>query len=226
MVKYKSEKSGGTMEKIIEQTEEFVKAELGEDATGHDYYHVDRVRKLALYIAMEERKGDLFTIEMAALLHDIPDEKLNQSIEDGYFKLHSFLETLPLTQIQKQRIVDIISKISYKGGNEAELTTFEEKVVRDADRIDAMGAIGIARAFSYGGKNGQLIFDPNIKIRTNITNKQYRNEKSTSIHHFYEKLLVLKERMHTSTAKRIAEERHQWLEMYLEQFFKEWNGDQ
>lgn len=213
------------MEGIIHKIEEFVKDELGEDVTGHDYYHVDRVRKLALQIAKEENKGDLFIIEAAALLHDIADEKLNPTIEIGNYKLYSFLQSLSISSEQQQQIIKIISNISFQGGNEAELTSFEEKAVRDADRIDAMGAIGIARAFAYGGKNGQMIYDPTIEIRVNMTKEQYRNEKSTSIHHFYEKLLLLNKRLHTETAKRIAKERHNWLEMYLTQFLKEWNGE-
>ncbi|MGE8204246.1 HD domain-containing protein [Heyndrickxia sp. NPDC080065] len=210
---------------MIRKTEKFVNAQLGDDVTGHDFYHVDRVRKLALYIADEEKNGDPFVIEMAALLHDIPDEKLNDSTFIGMEKLNSFLDTIPLTNDQRTQIVNIINKISFKGGNEAELTTFEEKAVRDADRLDAIGAIGIARVFAYGGRKGQAIYDPKIEIRENMTVEQYRKGRSASIQHFYEKLLKLKALMHTETAKKIAIERHLWMEKYLEQFFKEWNGD-
>ncbi|MCM3236740.1 HD domain-containing protein [Heyndrickxia oleronia] len=213
------------MEEIIKRTEQFIKKELGEDTSGHDYYHVNRVRKLALHIAENEANGDLFIIEMAALLHDIPDEKLNTDIHEGMTKLQSFLASIQLTDVQRQQIINVISKLSFRGGNEAELTTFEEKVVRDADRLDAIGAIGIARVFAYGGKKGQPIYDPDISVRENMTVEQYRKGKSTSIHHFYEKLLLLKNRMHTETAKKLAEERHQWIENFLKQFFKEWNGD-
>ncbi|MGE6260303.1 HD domain-containing protein [Heyndrickxia sporothermodurans] len=210
---------------MIHKAEEFVKATLGNDETGHDYYHADRVRKLALQIAVNENKGNLFIIEMAALLHDIPDEKLNADIEKANNKLHLFLLSIPLSNNQRLLIKNIINKISYRGGNEAKLTAFEEKAVRDADRLDAIGAIGIARTFAYGGKKGQAIYDPDIVVRTMMTKEQYRNEKSTTINHFYEKLLKLKDQLHTNTAKKMAEERHRWMESFLVQFFKEWNGE-
>lgn len=209
---------------IINQTEEFVRGEMGEDATGHDWFHVDRVRRSALHICQMEQKGDPFITEMAALLHDIPDEKLNKSIEAGQQKLQTFLNSQPLSTKDKEHIKKIINTISYKGGNGALLTSIEAEIVQDADRLDAIGAIGIARAFAYGGKKGQQIYDPSINTRHEMSLKEYRTGKSSSVNHFYEKLLKLKDLLNTETAKAMAEKRHQLMEMYLEQFFQEWNG--
>ncbi|OIK15462.1 phosphohydrolase [Bacillus sp. MUM 116] len=209
---------------IIEQTEKFVQIELGEDATGHDWFHVDRVRRNALYINEQEKLGDPFIIEMAALLHDIPDEKLNETAEKGEAKLDGFLKASELSEEDKKQIKKIIASISFKGGRKIELESVEAKTVQDADRLDAIGAIGIARVFAYGGKKGQQIYDPSYQIREEMTIDEYRKGKSTSINHFYEKLLKLKDLLNTETAKKMAESRHQMMERFLEQFYQEWNG--
>ncbi|MED1467965.1 HD domain-containing protein [Bacillus salipaludis] len=209
---------------IIEQAETFVQSELAEDATGHDWFHVDRVRRNALHIYELEKSGDPFIIEMAALLHDIPDEKLNETVEKGEAKLDGFLRTIELSKEEIQKIKKIIASISFKGGRKIELETVEAKIVQDADRLDAIGAIGIARVFAYGGKKGQLIYDPFYHIRGEMTIEEYRKGKSTSIHHFYEKLLKLKDLLNTETAKKMAVSRHQMMETFLEQFYQEWNG--
>jgi uncharacterized protein len=209
---------------MIEQTELFVRNELGEDATGHDWFHVDRVRRNALHICKKEKQGEAFIIEMAALLHDIPDEKLNESIEKGQKKLDTFLQTIPLTDIEKKHIKQIIGTISFKGGQTTALSTIEAEIVQDADRLDAIGAIGIARAFAYGGKKGQPIYDPSINVRGEMSLEEYRKGKSTSIHHFYEKLLKLKDLLNTSTAREMAQCRQQMMETFLEQFYQEWDG--
>ncbi|MEH7335918.1 HD domain-containing protein [Neobacillus drentensis] len=209
---------------IIKQTEEFVLHELGEDATGHDWFHVDRVRRNALHICKEEKAGDPFIIEMAALLHDIPDEKLNESAEKGQQKLETFLESVSLTDSDKNHIVNIIESISYKGGRKTTLESIEAKIVQDADRLDAIGAIGIARAFAYGGKKGQPIYDPSITVRKEMSLEEYRKGKSTSIHHFYEKLLKLRDLLNTEAAKNMAASRHQMMVLFLEQFYQEWDG--
>ena len=209
---------------LIKQTEKFVRNELGEDATGHDWYHVDRVRRNALHICKVERFGDPFVIEMAALLHDIPDEKLNKTVELGRAKLESFFKTIPVPDEVKEHIIQIIDSISYKGGRKTKLKTIEAKIVQDADRLDAIGAIGIARAFAYGGKKGQPIFDPAVQVREEISLEEYRNGKSTSIHHFYEKLLKLKDLLNTETAKKIAEKRQEMMLSFLDQFYQEWDG--
>lgn len=209
---------------MIEQTESFVRQELAEDATGHDWYHVDRVRRNALYITHEEQSGDPFIIEMAALLHDIADEKLNETVEKGEQKLDSFLQTLSINEQTKQHIKEIIGTISFKGGHGSELTSAEAKIVQDADRLDAIGAIGIARAFAYGGKKGQPIYNPELQVRQEMSLEEYRKGKSTSIHHFYEKLLKLKDLLNTETARTMAESRQKMMERFLDQFFQEWNG--
>lgn len=209
---------------LIQTTEKFVQKQLGTDATGHDWFHVDRVRKNALYICNKEKKGDPFIIELAALLHDIPDEKLNETIEKGQEKLALFLQTLQISNEQRNKIKEIINTISYKGGNGPVLSSIEAKIVQDADRLDAIGAIGVARAFAYGGRKGQPIYDPGMDVREEMTLEEYRNGKSSSIHHFYEKLLKLAGLMNTETAKKSARSRQQFMELFLEEFYKEWNG--
>jgi uncharacterized protein len=209
---------------VILETETFVQKELGTDSTGHDWFHVDRVRKNALKIWEEENEGDPFIIEMAALLHDISDEKLNENAKKGEEKLASFLQTIDIPDRKKNHITQIIESISFKGGRNVKLTSKEAMIVQDADRLDAMGAIGIARAFAYGGKKGQPIYDPQIVVREQMSQEEYRKGKSTSIHHFYEKLLKLKALLNTKTAKKMAESRQHMMESFLEEFFKEWNG--
>ncbi|MFK9093373.1 HD domain-containing protein [Bacillus salipaludis] len=209
---------------IIDITEKFVRNELGDDATGHDWFHVDRVRNNALHICKKEMTGDPFIIEMAALLHDIPDEKLNESALAGRAKLDSFFQTITLPDKDRTRITQIIESISYKGGRNRALETVEAKIVQDADRLDAIGAIGIARAFAYGGKKGQPIYDPSIHVREEMTVEEYRNGKSSSIHHFYEKLLKLKDLLNTDTARKMAATRQQMMHVFLEQFYQEWDG--
>jgi uncharacterized protein len=211
---------------IIELTEEFVRNELSEDATGHDWFHVDRVRRNALHICKEEQAGEAFIIEMAALLHDIPDEKLNESIEKGEEKLDAYLKTIPLTDKDKKHIKQIIGTISFKGGQNTALSTIEAEIVQDADRLDAIGAIGIARAFAYGGKKGQPIYDPSVKVRNEMSLEEYRKGKSTSIHHFYEKLLKLKDLLNTESARKMAESSQHMMETFLEQFYQEWDGQE
>ncbi|KAB2338200.1 HD domain-containing protein [Cytobacillus depressus] len=212
------------MQTVIQTTEDFVRNLLGEDSTGHDWFHIERVRRNALYICEKEGKGNQFIIEMAALLHDVPDEKLNSSKEEGEKQLFEFLEVLELEQKVRAQIIEIIGSISFKGGKKSVLTSIEAEIVQDADRLDAIGAIGIARTFAYGGKKGQLIYAPNIQVRETMSEEEYRKGKSSSVHHFYEKLLKLKDLLNTDSAKEIANKRHQFMENYLEEFFNEWNG--
>lgn len=212
------------MKERIETTEAFVKSELGNDSSGHDWHHIDRVRKNARLIWNKEQKGDWFIIEMAALLHDIPDEKLNETEEAGWAKLDSFLSGLKLENELVNKIKDCIETVSFKGGRVIELNSIEAEIVQDADRLDALGAIGIARTFAFGGKKGHPIFDPEISAREEMTLAEYRSGKSSSVNHFYEKLLKLKDKMNTKHAKKLAEERHNFMESFLEQFYSEWNG--
>ncbi|RID84221.1 HD domain-containing protein [Mesobacillus zeae] len=212
------------MEEIIRNTEDFVRKVLGKDTSGHDWYHIDRVRKNALSICKLENDGNRFIIEMAALLHDIPDEKLNDSEETGWKRLKCYIDSLMLPAEISSRIIDCIDTVSFKGGTNKEPETIEAKIVQDADRLDAMGAIGIARTFAYGGKKSRAIYDPGLPVRESMTAAEYRSGNSSSIHHFYEKLLKLKDRMNTDSARLLAEKRHHVMEDFLEQFYSEWNG--
>jgi uncharacterized protein len=207
---------------MIELTEKYVYDQLNSDASGHDWFHIDRVRKLALHIAKEERKGNEFIIELAALLHDIPDDKLNHEADGGWKKLEDWFDEIKLDIDSVNAIKQIIKSISYSAG-QLKLPSIEAEIVQDADRLDAIGAIGIARTFAFGGKKGQLMYDPSLPIRENMTKKEYRNGKSSSIHHFHEKLLRLKEMLNTFTAKKIASERHEYMVGFLEEFNKEWD---
>ncbi len=202
----------------------FLKREYKHEPTGHDWYHLERVRKNSLFIAEKEKITNTYLIELAALLHDIPDEKMNVSKSEGDKRLKQILSTLSLSTLEKDQLLSIIYSISYKGGHEVTPSSLEAKVVRDADRLDAIGAIGIARAFAYGGKKGQPIYNPDIPARSGMSIEEYRNGESSSIHHFHEKLLKLKDLMCTSTGKRLAEERHAVLLQFLNQFYREWNG--
>ncbi|MGV3163395.1 HD domain-containing protein [Streptococcus hyovaginalis] len=211
-------------EQIITKAEKYVKQELGKDASGHDWWHSDRVRKLAVRIAKEEG-ADLFICELAALLHDVADAKLNLSEEVGLQKVDDWLmkqEVLP--DVQKQ-VMGIIKNISFKAGrNRNKVLTLEGKVVQDADRLDAIGAIGIARTMAYAGSRGHLIHVPGTSIRTEMSVEEYRNYESTAIAHFYEKLLLLKNLMNTATGKRMAARRHAYMEDFLTEFYSEWDG--
>jgi len=214
-----------TMEqqKIIEATTTFVKEILQHDSSGHDWWHIERVRKAALQIG-EKENANLFVVEMAALLHDVADEKLNKSEEEGLMKVRNWLSSLQITDSEQEEIVEIISTMSFKGGNRPPLKTIEGQVVQDADRLDAIGAIGIARTFAFAGSHGDLIYDPNLPYRESMTKEEYRNGKSTAVNHFYEKLLKLKDTLNTNAARKAAQERHDFMTAFLDQFYKEWNG--
>lgn len=205
---------------IIMNTRDFVQKHHQHDYSGHDWLHVVRVTNLAKKISYHEG-GNEFVVELAALLHDVPDEKLGGTEEEGLAKVNYFLTKNGVGENVVSEIHMILSTMSYKGGNRAPMTTLEGKIVQDADRLDAIGAIGIARAFAYSGAKGQPIYDPQLSPRDHMTYEQYRNGKSTAINHFYEKLLKLKDGMNTDFGKKIAEERHAFMLTYLEQFFAE-----
>lgn len=208
---------------MIQQTETYVKDILAHDASGHDWFHIERVRKIALHLQQEEG-GDPVIIEMAALLHDVADEKLINSEEEGLQKVATFLHKLGVCAEKQAHILAIIENMSFKGGHGGKVTTIEGKIVQDADRLDALGAIGIARTFAYGGKKGHLLYDPNVPYRHEMTKTEYREGKSTALNHFYEKLFKLKDLMNTKSAKQEAEKRHLYMEQFVQQFMKEWNG--
>ncbi len=208
---------------MMKQTEKFVKDKLRNESSGHDWYHIYRVKNLALNIA-EKENADHFVCVMAALLHDIADEKIAGTEEEGLKEVKQWLESISVEKSYITHILSIISTMSFKGGNGKEMDSIEGKVVQDADRLDAIGAIGIGRTFAYSGAKGQLMYDPEIPVRETMTKEQYRNERSTAINHFYEKLLKLKHGMNTPYAKKLADDRHAFLENFLEQFFEEWEG--
>lgn len=210
---------------IISLTEAYVKKELENAEGGHDWWHIYRVRNNVRVIAKTE-KCDRLVVELAALLHDIADSKFNGGDEEiGPRKAQEFLMSLSLDQKQIDHVVQIIRNISFKGGNFQ--TTFHSKeleVVQDADRLDAIGAIGIARAFNYGGHKGRLLYHPEIRPDLNMDRETYKKSTAPTINHFYEKLLLLKDRMQTKSGRKMANERHDFMLRYLDQFFSEWNG--
>ncbi|MDR7072307.1 HD domain-containing protein [Fictibacillus barbaricus] len=208
---------------MIDRTEAFVKKQLVNDSSGHDWYHIYRVKQLAENIA-EQEKADRFICIMAALLHDLADEKIAGSEEKGLADVKQWLQSIHVDNEDLINILSIISTMSFKGGNQSPMTTIEGQVVQDADRLDAVGAIGIGRTFAYSGAKGQLMYDPEIPVRETMSKDEYRNQKSTAVNHFYEKLLKLKDYMNTSYAKQLAEERHNFLKQFLDQFFSEWEG--
>jgi uncharacterized protein len=215
-----------TEQEIIEKTVAFVKSELQHAEGGHDWWHIERVWKNAKTIARSE-PVNLFIVELGALLHDIADQKFTDGDESiGVRKARMFLKNLSVNETVIDHVEKIMNNISFKGGNVfSEFFSMELAVVQDADRLDAMGAIGIARAFNYGGYKGRELYNPFIKPRIGMTVDQYKNSNSPTINHFYEKLLLLKERMNTGMGRRMAEQRHQFMERYLEQFIKEWDGE-
>ena len=205
----------------IKKTEEFVRNLFESDSTGHDWWHVDRVRKMALKISKSEG-GNPFIIELAALLHDVDDWKIIDNEKDK--KVSAWLKNIKINKQETNRLLEIIDEVSYKGaGVETNASTIEAKIVQDADRLDAIGAIGIARTFAFGGNKGRLIYNPEIKPEKHADFESYKKGTGPTINHFYEKLLLLKKRLNTNTAIEIAKKRHTFMEEFLEQFFREWN---
>ncbi|MNH88539.1 putative hydrolase [compost metagenome] len=193
---------------VIQFAERYVRQELESDPSGHDWWHIDRVRKLALELA-EREQADVYICELAALLHDIADVKLNESKQAGLDKVHRWLKA----HVTEHEIIDVVMEIigtmSYRGGSNPPMQTREGQVVQDADRLDAMGAIGIARTFAYGGSRGRIIYDPES------------GSGDATLAHFYDKLLKLKDLMNTAYAKELAQSRHEFMEAYLRQFYLE-----
>lgn len=208
---------------IIEEVIKYLKRIFKGEPTGHDWWHAWRVWKMAREINKKEG-GDLFIIELAALLHDIADWKFyNGNIKIGSEKAKTLLKNLGVNEKSIKHVCHIIDNVSFKGaGVKNKIKTKEGMIVQDADRLDVIGAIGIARTFAYGGFKGREIYNPDIKPKLHKSFRQYKDNKSTSINHFYEKLLLLKDRLNTKTAKKIAQKRHEFLKKYLRQFFKEW----
>jgi len=213
-------------EKIISQTISFVQETLKDAEGGHDWFHIERVYKNALLIAKEETV-DEFIVSLGALLHDIADAKFHNGDETvGPKVAREFLESLHVEKSVILHVENIISNISFKGGNfDQKFTSPELDVIQDADRLDAIGAIGIARCFNYGGFKNRKLYDPAITVNLNMTKEEYKKSTAPTINHFYEKLLLLKDKMNTVTGKKIAEQRHEYMEQFLNQFYREWNGE-
>ncbi|MDP2723974.1 MAG: HD domain-containing protein [Bacteroidales bacterium] len=210
---------------LIEATTEFVKNQLRDAEGGHDWWHIYRVWKLAKTIGKAEG-ADGLVVELGALLHDIADAKFNGGDETlGPEMTRQFLVDQGVDRKVIDQVEAIVRDISFKNtfGREVQ-RTLELDVVQDADRLDAMGAIGIARAFNYGGYQGNVMYDPQLPPRVNMTKEEYKKGKSTTINHFYEKLLLLKDKMNTDTGKRLAEARHQYMLTFLDTFYREWEG--
>ena len=211
---------------LINPTVTYVKKELTHAEGGHDWWHVQRVWQLARHIGSKENV-DMLVVELGALLHDIADSKFHNGDETvGPEKARTFLQSIDAPESVTKHVVSIIQNISFKGGNHRpDFCSPELAVVQDADRLDALGAIGIARTFNYGGFKNRPMYDPSVTPNMAMTKEQYKQSLAPTINHFYEKLLLLKDRMNTTTAKEMAEERHRFMEQFLEQFYREWDVD-
>jgi uncharacterized protein len=214
------------MSSIINQTAQFVRLTLQDAESGHDWWHIQRVWNNAKLIGQTEQ-ADMLIVELAALLHDIADSKFHNGNEElGPRIAGEFLANIGLEDSMIDHVQQIIRNMSFKASlGEVGFRSIEMDIVQDADRLDAIGAIGIARAFTYGGYKNRELFNPGIKPALNMSKEEYKNSTAPTINHFYEKLLLLKDKMNTLTGKRIAEERHQFMLTYLEQFNNEWNGE-
>ncbi len=210
---------------LLKRVELLVRSSFEGEGTGHDWYHIDRVRKVALNLA-ESEGADVEVVELSALLHDIADHKFHDhDLSAGPAKAKAIVLEYGGGQELADRVSTIISETSFKGaGVETPVSSIESAVVQDADRLDAIGAIGIARTFAYGGSKNQPIYDPELEPTLHGDFEAYAKTRTSTINHFYEKLLLLKDRMNTESGRKIADERHRFMEEFLEQFFEEWEG--
>lgn len=211
---------------LINKTILFVKEKLENAEGGHDWFHIQRVFKNALLIARGE-DCDETVVKLGALLHDIADSKFHDGDETvGPKTARDFLEREGAPEATITHVIQIINNISFKGGNqEKTFSSIELNIVQDADRLDAIGAIGIARAFNYGGFKNRAMYNPAIAPQMNMTKEEYKSSQAPTINHFYEKLLLLKDKMNTQTAKEIAQKRHDYMQEFLAQFYAEWDGE-
>lgn len=212
--------------RTIHRTSQMIKERFTNEHTGHDWWHIWRVWQMAKKIAAFEN-ARIEIVEMAALLHDVADHKLTYRPKDSLRNIQAWIQREGLSNDEIAMISDIIENVSFKGaGMKDNMKSMEGRIVQDADRLDAMGAIGIARTFAYGGSKQRMIYDPSKKPVLHHSFEQYKTSESPTINHFYEKLLRLKDRMHTQTGKKIAEGRHQTMIRFLESFFQEWDANE
>ncbi len=213
-----------TQSDILQKTADHVRREFSDDSSGHDWWHIYRVWKNAIAICQREPADD-YVVQLAALLHDLDDWKFNQNDDDTPVRAKTWMESLGVEPAVIEQVCEIIRHVSYKGaGVENKMKSLEGFIVQDADRLDAIGAIGIGRAFAYGGYRGRALYDPDSPPRLHATFEEYKNSKSATINHFHEKLFLLKDMMNTPTAKRIAEGRQQVMLDFVERFMQEWEG--
>jgi uncharacterized protein len=209
---------------MVENAKIFVEKYMTGDASGHDYFHTLRVLHLAETIAKQEQGADLETVQLIALLHDVDDRKLSPETHENLDRARGFLRDHRASGEITARILESIRNLSFGGTGANVPASLEGKIVQDADRLDAIGAIGIARAFAYGGSRGTEMYNPNEKPRQNMDAETYAKTQSHTINHFYEKLLLLKDLMNTETGKAMAQHRHGFMENFLEEFYGEWDG--
>lgn len=209
---------------VIEKAKNYIRGRFSGEGTGHDWWHIYRVWKMAAKIA-ETEKAHVLTVELAALFHEIADHKLAEQPAHELNLAETLLTSWGIEPRQVKRVIHIVENVSFKGaGVRDSMKSLEGKIVQDADRLDAIGAIGIARTFAYGGSKKRLLHDPEQLPLKHESFEEYKNSASPTINHFYEKLLLLKDRMHTLTARKIAEKRHLFMGKYLEEFYQEWDG--
>ncbi|NCP88334.1 MAG: phosphohydrolase [Anaerolineae bacterium CG_4_9_14_3_um_filter_57_17] len=212
------------MNSQLQQTAAYIRAEFERDTTGHDWWHIYRVWQLARKIALQE-KADLEIVELAALLHDLDDWKLSPASGGEPLRAAAWLRQIGVAPAESDQILDIIRRVSFKGAGVADdMPSLEGQIVQDADRLDAIGAIGISRAFAYGGSKGRSLYDPAEAPILHSGFAEYQSSRGNTINHFYEKLLLLKARLHTQSARQIAGRRHVFMEEFLAHFFEEWDA--
>jgi uncharacterized protein len=209
---------------LLKEVKSIVEEKFKSESADHDWYHIERVLKLAEYIQSKEG-GNLLLVQLAALLHDISDHKLNGGIKNDCGRVsREILSKLNADEQLVDQVCEIVDKVSFKGAGVSDvIESLELDIVRDADRLDAIGAIGIARAFHYGGKNDRSFYEPDLGPLLHTDFDSYSSDKSHTLNHFHEKLLLIKDRLRTETAKTIGEERHQLMEGFVSNFLKEWN---
>lgn len=209
----------------INKTADFIKTRFAEESTGHDWWHMYRVWQLAKHINKTE-KGDRLVVELGALLHDIADWKFHEDEEEGPRQAREWLESINVENTIIEQIEDVIRNVSFKGAKvKNKLDSIEGQIIYDADKLDAIGAIGIARAFAYGGANNRAMYEPEREVVLHKTFEAYKNDRTGTINHFHDKLLLLKDRMYTKTGKQLAQHRHKIMEDYLDEFYAEWKGE-